>query len=160
MIDAMERSDLIRKVRKYFELWELVSPSVYNFRGELAWGEFDTRLLETLLVLRTEILKVPMIVNNWKSGGTLTQRGFRENTCQLIKDKTMAGKLYMTPHVGMAVDFSSPKLTPDQLRDAIVKNANKLPHRIRLEAAKSAPTWVHLDVRVDDFGKDKITWFG
>lgn len=155
----MTRKQIIKELKKYFDIRELVSPDVYKFRGELAWGEFDTRLLETLLALRKDILKVPIVVNNWASGGKITQRGFRENICQLIKEKTLEGKIYMTPHVGMAVDFSSPKMSADEMREKITANAAKLPHPIRLEKKDKAPTWVHTDVRVDDSKTAKIQWF-
>lgn len=155
----MERSELITKLKKYFDIRELVSKDVYNYRRELAWSEFDTRLLETLLALRVDILKVPMVINNWKSGGSYSQRGFRENICELVAEKTKAGKLYMTAHNGMAVDFTSPKMTPDEIRKVIAANAAKLPHKIRLETSKGAPTWVHIDVRADDFSTAKISWF-
>lgn len=156
----MERREIIIRLKSYFDIRELVSPDVYAYRGELAWGEFDTRLLETTLALRVDILKVPMIVNDWKRGGVHTQRGFRENTCELVAKKTKAGIIYLTPHDGLAIDFTSPKMTPDGIRKTIVANAKKLPYPIRLEDGKSAPSWVHVDVRVDDFCKDKITWFG
>ena len=156
----MERKEVIQKLKKYFSIKELVSRKVFGIRGELAWGEFDTRLLETILVIRRDILKVPLVVNNWSSGGSLEQRGYRENLSDIVKKKTLAGILYMLAHNGKALDFSSPQMTADQMRDAIVKNANKLPHPIRMERREQAPTWVHVDVRVDDLNcKDKINWF-
>lgn len=156
----MERAELIKAFKKYFGIKELVSKRVFEKRGELAWGEFDTRLLEVVLVIRRDILKVPLIVNNWANGGQYQQRGYRENLCEIVKKKTDAGVLYMMAHNGKALDFSSPKMTADEMRDAIVKDADKLPYPIRMEKKEQAPTWVHVDVRVDDLNcKDKITWF-
>ena len=155
----MNRRELINQFKKYFNIKELVSMRVYKARGELAWGEFDTRLLEVMLVIRRDILKVPIVVNNWANGGKLEQRGYRENLCEIVKQKTNSNILYMLSHNGKAIDFSSPKLTADQMRNLIVQNASKLPHPIRLEKSENAPTWVHLDVRVDDFSNNLITWF-
>jgi hypothetical protein len=156
----MERKEVIQKLKKYFNIKELVSRKVFGIRGELAWGEFDSRLLETILVIRRDILKVPMVVNNWSSGGSFEQRGFRENLSAVVKQKTDEGILYMSAHNGKAIDFSSPKMTADEMRTKIVENQNKLPYPIRLEKKELAPTWVHIDVRVDDLNcKNKINWF-
>ena len=156
----MKRIETIKKLKKYFDIRELVSSKVYAFLGEHCWELFDTRLLETLLVLRENILKVPIVVNTWMSGGTLSQRGYRENICNIVAEKTKSNILYISAHtLGMAVDFSSPKMTAEEMRKLINENAIKLPHQIRLEDGKKAPTWVHIDVRTDDSKIKKITIF-
>lgn len=156
----MKRSDIIKQLKQYFDIRELVSKDVYNVLRENGWKKFDTRLLETILILRTKILCVPMVVNNWKAGGTLSQRGFRENTCAIVRQKTAAGKIYLSAHNdGCAIDFSSPKLSADEMRKRIVANAQLLPYPIRLENGKDAPTWVHIDVEVNENITAVISWF-
>ena len=154
----MTRENTIKELRKYFDIRELVSKAVYVKFGEGAWRLFDTRLLETLLALRVDILKVPLVCNNWKSGGSLQQRGFRENTSAIVSDKTKENKMYLSAHtVGQAVDLSSSKMTADIMRNLIVQMKNKLPHKVRIEKAENAPTWLHIDVM--SAGTAKIEWF-
>lgn len=156
----MKRIDTISKLKKYFDIRELVSKDVYNALGQNAWKLIDTRLLETLLALREKILCVPMVINNWKAGGNFSQRGFRENTSDIVKQKTNAGRIYLSAHCfGCAVDFHSTKMTPDEIRHKIAESAKLLPHPVRLENGKDAPTWVHIDVAVNDETTAKINWF-
>ena len=156
----MERHEAITRLKKYFDIRELVSKDVYNKFGQTAWRLFDTRLLETILVLREEILKVPLVCNNWKSGGTLTQRGFRENIAQIVWSKTNAGTLYVSAHcIGQGVDLSSSKMSADDMRNTIGLNARKLPYNVRIENKQGAPTWLHIDVMTEPDSTAKISWF-
>jgi len=154
----MTRENTIKELRKYFDIRELVSKAVWLKFGESAWRLFDTRLLETLLALRVDVLKVPLVCNNWKSGGSLQQRGFRENTSAIVSEKTKEGKLYVSAHtIGQAVDLSSAKMTADVMRNLIVQMKSKLPHKVRIEKAENAPTWLHIDVMSNETAK--VEWF-
>lgn len=156
----MTRQEIIAKIKKHFDVRELVSKDVYNAMGQNAWKLFDTRLLETLYVLRNNILMVPMVINTWKAGGSYSQRGFRENISEIVKQKTAQGKIYLSAHcMGMGVDFHSTKMSADECRKIIAANAKELPYSIRLENGKDAPTWVHLDVMVNDDVTAKLSWF-
>jgi len=133
-------------VKKFFDIKELVSKAAYKAYGESAWAFFDPRLLETLVFIRVR-MGIPLVVNNWQSGGTLQQRGLRCNIDQIVADRTKAGKIYCSAHMrGQGVDFSSGKMNAVNIRKWIREHANELPYPIRLENDKSAPTWVHLDV--------------
>lgn len=146
----MTREQTITALKKYFDIRELVDANVYARFGNTAWKVFDTRLLETLLVLRRDILQVPLICNNWHKGGAYSQRGFRCNISPLVADKTKAGKLYITAHsIGQGVDLSSPKMTADAMRTRLEELKAKLPYPIRYENGKDAPTWLHVDVMTD-----------
>ena len=146
---------IIEKLNKYFDVRELVSPAVYNQFGANAWIVFDKRLLETLLALRADILCVPLVCNNWRAGGANKQRGFRENVCPICKEKTEAGRLYVSAHtIGKGVDLSSPKMDADTMRKTIEKNKSKLPYPVRIEAGVS---WLHIDTMT--ISTDKITYF-
>lgn len=145
----------IEQLKKYFDVRELVSKDVFNKFGQNAWRVFDEKLLKTLLALRTEILNVPLICNNWKAGGTFTQRGFRENLAPLVSDKTKAGRLYLSAHtIGKAVDLSSPKMDAQTMRETIAKNKSKLPYPVRIERGV---TWLHIDTMT--LQSEKITYF-
>ena len=88
----MTRNDLIKEIKKYFQLKELVCPHCLNKYGDKAWQFLSTELLRTILTIRTKILNVPMIVN---SSNKYTQRGLRCNRCNLVANKK---NVYMSAH--------------------------------------------------------------
>lgn len=125
---------------------EIVCPHVYAKWGDKAIRFIRPELRAVLDVVRNKILKCPITINN----KTWTQRGLRCNCCQLVADKTKAGKVYLSAHnLGGGVDFSCSKYTVQQVHDLIKKNANLLPCKIRLESPIDAPTWVHLDIMTE-----------
>ena len=153
-------SNAIKDIKKYFQLQELVSKAVYDKYGEYAWNFFDEKLLATIVALREIILCVPLVCNNWKSGGSFSQRGFRENTCEIVAEKTRANKIYCSAHcLGKGIDLSSPKMTADEMRKKIEANKSILPYSVRIEDAKSAPTWLHIDIMCEQGGINKVTYF-
>jgi NADH-quinone oxidoreductase subunit F len=86
-LDFMTQQGIIEEVRKYFRIEELVCPHTFNKFGESSWRFLNTGYLHTLLVLRTEVLGVPMTMNDYVFGGNITQRGLRCNLCELVKKK-------------------------------------------------------------------------
>ena len=147
----MNKYDLIEEVKKYFAIQELVCAHTFQRFGEGAWRFLDTRLLECLLVVRRDILKVGLVCNDYNFGGSNTQRGLRCNICPLVKSKTNTSKCYQSAHLhGKAVDLVSAKMTAGQMRELIKANADKLPHQVRLE---DGVTWLHLDVENDTNSK-------
>lgn len=159
-------------IKEYFDLEELVCPHVIANFGDRAWMFLDKRLLETIYVIRRGI-DAPMYVNDWATGGSLSQRGLRCNICDLVKKKTIADKVYMTAHSqGEAVDFHAKGMTANEVRMWIVKNQVLLPYPIRLEVGfnpqglneaqirqrimTDTMNWVHFDMRGDG---QKVTFF-
>ena len=156
----MEKKTIVDELRRYFDIRELVSQEVYKKNGENAWRFFDADILRVLLTIRRDIVKAPMVCNNWAKGGLLSQRGLRENTAPMVKAKTEAGLLYLSAHtMGKAFDLSSAKYTADQLRQMIQDHADMLPCNIRMESGKSAPTWLHIDTATAPSQSDKIYIF-
>lgn len=151
---------LISDLSTFFKIYELVDKNVFDKFGEDAWKFFDEQLLETILVLRKKIIKQPMLCNNWKSGGQYSQRGLRENIAPMVWSKTNAGVMYLSAHcLGKAADFSSSKVSADEMRRLIKENQKELPYKVRIESGESAPTWLHIDVMTSHTQKDKILWF-
>lgn len=147
---------MLKGIKKYFGIKELVCPHVYKRFGESAWTFFDPRLLEVLLFIR-ETLGKRIYINNWARGGSLSQRGLRCNCCELVKSKTLAGTVYMSAHnFAMAVDFNVEGMSVSEVHAWIEQNKYLLPHPIRLEEPDGVNR-VHLDVRSD--GSKPITWF-
>lgn len=156
----MKRKQIIDELSRYFKPYELVSKAVYERFGDKSWRFFDTELLETLLILRKHILCVPLICNNWQSGGTFAQRGLRENTAPLVWSKTNAGTMYLSGHcLGKAVDLSSAKMAANEMRSAIRAKKDELPYKVRIENGNDAPTWLHIDVMADPNNREKVQIF-
>ena len=149
----MERSKIISELSKYFKVKELVSNKVYAKYGETSWRFFDTEFLHTLLVLRRDILGVPLICNS----GDNQQRGLRENIAPMVWSKTNAGVMYLSAHcLGKGCDLSSPKMSAEEMRKAIVLKASLLPYKVRIE---KDVTWLHIDVMCSPEQKEKVYFF-
>ena len=133
----MNRDKIIQALRKYFDISELVCPHTLSKWGERSWQFLDTSFLHALLVIRRDILQVPMTCNYDGAG----QRGLRCNRCELVKEKS---SVYLSSHVlGKAGDFTCKGLTAEEARRRIIENAHLLPCNIRLEGGVN---WLHIDV--------------
>lgn len=137
----MKRNELIQKLKNNFNIKELVCSHCYNKFGENAWQFLSTELLSVLYTLRYVIFNKPITVNNWASGGLLSQRGLRCNICQLVKSKN---DVYISAHLlGKAIDFNVQNLNSDEVNQIIKDNIDKFEHPIRLEINTSG--WSHVD---------------
>ena len=133
----MNREEIIRELHKYFQISELVCEHTHARWGERAWQFLDTDYLHCLLVIRRDILQLPMTCNH--SGAN--QRGLRCNMCELVKEKE---ENYLSSHIlGKAGDFTVKGLTAQEARQRIKNNAHLLPCNLRLEDGVS---WLHFDV--------------
>lgn len=132
----MTRDEIIKALQKYFDVSELVCEHTYSEWGEKSWQFLDTEFLHNLLVIRRDILQLPMICNH----DNANQRGLRCNMCQIVKD---SGKLYLSSHIfGRAGDFTVKGLTAQEARSRIRNNAHLLPYSLRME---DGVTWLHID---------------
>lgn len=146
----MTRDTVIRELHKFFQISELVCDHTHSKWGERAWQFLDTAFLESLLVIRRDILQVPMTCNS----SAAHQRGLRCNRCELVKGKS---NVYLSSHIlGKAGDFTVTGMTAEQARQRIMANASLLPCNIRLEGGVN---WLHFDV-LPQFGvTDKVYIF-
>lgn len=148
-----KRQTIIAELKGFFHIKELVCNHTYAKFGERSWQFLDTELLETLLFLRRDLLKVPLVCNT----STLKQRGLRCNMCQIVKDKTAAGVSYLSAHVnGAGLDLSSAKMTAQQMRQLIIANAKNMPHKCRIEKDVN---WLHIDIFDDPTYDGKVKQF-
>lgn len=149
MTMKMSKTEIIEKVKEFFKIEELVCDhTLKRFGREASWKFLSAQGLENLYVLRTEILKVPLIINH----GNAHQRGLRCNLCPLVKSKK---NIYLSGHVlGNAYDITSKELTAAQMRQLIVENQDKLPYPVRMEADV---TWLHIDLNT--YTDKKVTFF-
>lgn len=146
----MKRDDIIRELHKFFQVSELVCAHTFSKWGERSWQFLDTDYLHALLVIRRDILQMPMTCNH---EGAM-QRGLRCNMCALVKDKN---RNYLSSHIlGKAGDFTVKGLTARQARERIRENAHMLPCNIRLE---DDVNWLHFDVLPQYGVEDKVYFF-
>ena len=153
----MDKATVVNQLKKYFKIQEFVDEPTYKRWGENAWNFLNTQLLEVILILRKDILKVPLVCNDWCYGGKNTQRGLRTNLSYLVKEKTDKNIIYLTQHgMGTAVDLVSSKMSAADMRKLIKANASKLPCSIRVE---DDVTWLHIDVMQTISQKEKVYFF-
>lgn len=144
------RDDIIRELHKYFQIRELVCEHTFSKWGERAWQFLDTNYLACLLVIRRDILQLPMVCNH----DGANQRGLRCNRCELVRDK---GSVYLSSHVlGKAGDFTVQGITAQEARSRIRNMAHLLPCPIRMEGGVS---WLHFDVLPQYGITDKVYEF-
>lgn len=113
------------KANKYFTVEELVPKNVYNIIGDDAIRLFNPKALEALENVR-EILGVPLICNNWKSGGTRNNCGYR------VPDSTV-GATKSAHKDGEAFDLVSSKMSAAEMRNKLEANQHLLKYPIRVE---------------------------
>lgn len=151
----MTRSKTIKELRKYFSISELVCDHTLKRFGDAGWVYLDTLALRVLLVLRRDILQVPLVINT----GNRKQRGLRCNCCQLVADKTKQGQNYLSFHIlGKAFDINAVGnvMTAKEMRQRIIEKQDLLPCPVRMEKGVS---WLHIDIMDPTDGEQKIVLF-
>lgn len=135
----MNRADIIRELKKYFSIDELVCNHILARWGEASWQFLDTDYLHCLLILRRDIIGMPMTCNTHKNG--IYQRGMRCNCCKMVKDKANA---YLSAHVlGKGGDFTIHGMRADTARQRIKMLPAAFPCQVRVEGGVN---WLHFDV--------------
>jgi hypothetical protein len=122
---------------QYFKIQELVSPKVYEERGEKAWALMDPRLLETLDWLRSAY--GPMIINNWHSVGTRKFSGLRMPFDDYYSK-------YSQHSFGRAADILFTRHSVDTVIEDIIRHPNE-PIFKHIKGLELDVTWLHIDVR-------------
>lgn len=143
----MTRYEIIKRLKLYFEIYELVGKWTYRIHGERAWKFFSTDALHALLITREGIDK-GFTINTWYWGGRFSQRGLRTNLQNIFRQMFLSFKLYLSGHVlGEAFDFDVKGMTSVEVRKWIVENKHLYPMQIRLERNKNGKpiSWTHLD---------------
>lgn len=131
---------------KYFKLQELVCPDVYKQYGERAWEFFDVSFLKDLDLIR-ELLGVPIIINNWNTGGQYRESGLRCDLCNEVKKSTSKGKINMSAHRNNGADLKPKGISIQKAKDLILNNQDKFQAFKRIESTEFTSTWLHIDCR-------------
>ena len=146
----MTRNEIIRALRQFFDIDELVCSHTMAAWGERAWQFLATDYLHALLIIRRDILRRPMYCNGFGK----YQRGLRCNRCPLVAEKE---SVYLSSHIlGQAGDFTVEGMTAKEARALIRVNAHLLPCNIRLEGGVS---WLHIDTLPQVGVTDKVYVF-
>lgn len=128
-----------------FDIRELVSPAIYEARGERAWELLDCDALVMLQQLRDTF--GPCTVNNWHLGGAFKESGLREAG-------TSTGAAYSQHKFGRAFDCKFRDCSPQMVAEYIVKHPGAFPLLTTIEDTAFTPTWFHFDTRMH--GRDNI----
>jgi len=151
----MTREEILKAIKPFFSIDELVCDHTLKKYGENAWRFLDTNLLWALLIIRRDIIKLPM----WCNSKTAHQRGLRCNRCDIVKNKK---DVYLSAHcLGKAVDLTITGMKAHDAREKIKDNADLLPCKIRLEKWDSGGneiSWLHIDV-IDEEKNPKVYEF-
>lgn len=146
----MRRNEIIKELKNYFSIEELVCNHIFSKWAESSWQFLDTDFLHCLLIIRRDIIQKPMVCN----GKSIKQRGLRCNLCPLVKEK---GIVYMSSHIlGKAGDFVITGMDAEEARSIIKMNAHRLPCNIRIEGGVS---WLHIDTLPQYGVKQKVYEF-
>ena len=143
----MGRFEIIKNLKKYFVIQELVGPRTYRKLKDRAWRLFSTEALLMLLITREGIDK-PFTMNNWHKGGKYSQRGYRSNLQNIVRQLTLTWTLYLSAHpLGEGFDYTVKGMHPEHVRRWIIEHEHLYPMKIRLEHLKNGKpiTWVHQD---------------
>ena len=126
---------------KYFSIQEFVPPTIFSMFGKKSWWFIDPTIVAIADALR-EDLGAPLVCNNWSTGGTFQNRGYRT-------PQSTVGARYSQHRLGNAIDLSSLGLTPAQLLQVIMRNKAKYIALglTTIEDLADTPTWLHLDCR-------------
>lgn len=123
---------------KYFNMWELVNQETYLKFGDSAIMLLNPLLLITLDGLR-EILGVPLIVNNWREGGTYEYSGYRPIDCTI-------GAKYSQHRLGNAADIKPLRMTIGDAFNKIINNKEdeRIKELTTIENIAYTPSWLHV----------------
>lgn len=139
MIESVRLSD-------DFIIQEFIPKEVYDIYGIKSAWFIDIRLVNICQYLRDHIGK-PITINNWFSGGSYNDSGFRVSG---------VGASMSQHKYGRAADLKVKDLTPEEVHAIISEKWNVLKKLglTTLENASKTPTWTHIDLRFT--GMDSI----
>lgn len=126
------------KISDHFDLREFVPKDIWDQYGKNSTWFIDWAIVEGAEWLR-ELFGKPIIINNWHTGGTFQNRGFRH-------PHTTAGARLSQHKFGRAIDFNVVGVKPDEVYDALIKEKGMI-QWTAIEDKAFTPTWTHIDCR-------------
>ena len=127
------------KLSPHFFLQEFVPKEIFDRWGNKSLWFIDSQIVDIAESIRNKVGK-PVIINNWKDGGTYNYSGYRPPECNV--------GVKMSQHRwGRAVDIKVPGIDLLQLYSFIKRNPDKFPEITTLENINHTKTWLHADCR-------------
>ena len=122
---------------KFFHITELVDKPTFDRFGERAWMFFNPVFLRSLDRVRHHF-GVPVTVNDWATGGQLSQRGLRVHTS--------VGATYSQHRFGNAGDYNVEGMEAEEIRQEILKKPDHHDFEL-ITCVEVGVSWVHHDCR-------------
>lgn len=135
------------KISKHFVMQEFLPEAEYltimkyeneELRLKAFYSLIDRRIVKLAEFYR-EYFKVPVIINNWHTGGTYTLRGWRPKNCPI-------GAINSMHKQGKAFDCDIKGLNVQEVRKIIMLN-EELFYKAGLRRIESDVTWLHSDIK-------------
>lgn len=130
-------------VPEHFTVEELVTPEIYEARGEKALELIDVRIVMILDHLREKLGK-PITVNSWLWGGHYSQSGLRDVGHYGTAENFF--KSFSQHKYGRGVDFRVDDMTADEVRQYIYDHRDEGALKY-VTFVEEDVSWVHIDVR-------------
>src|SRR3990167_5426915 len=136
------------KISTYFTIQELVPKELYA-----KWGDKSIWFIQRETLLLADFIRdrfgKAMTINNWHSGGSLNNRGFR------MPDAAIGGTLSQHKF-GRAIDFNIAGITPQDVYKDIIDHSDMYMKAgaTTVEDVAFTNGWTHLDRRWTN--KDEI----
>lgn len=135
---------------KYFKAYELVDRKTYEALGEDSLRIFPASSLEMLDNLR-EFFGVPVLLNDWYTGGRFQWRGFRTINCKEGASKSQH-------RFAKAFDCDVRNHTAEEARQKILANQEN-PLLAQINRIEANVNWLHIDSGDVPTGKQRIYVF-
>lgn len=128
------------RLSPHFYIDELVPKEIFMQYYEKSLMFIDPKLIQMIEGIRT-YFNVPIIINNWYTGGERNESGFR------LPDTT-TGAILSQHKFGRAADLVFPKGTDyEKIRNTIRKNYDTFKQMGITTIEKDTPSWLHIDCR-------------
>ena len=126
---------------KHFDIQEFVPKPIYELYGDKSRWFINPKVVDIAEFIRGEFM-LPVIINNWHTGGTFQERGYRVPT-------TQTGARYSQHKFGNAIDINVKGIPSPELAEWIIAAFPTLKGLglTAIEHPEDTPTWTHLDVR-------------
>ena len=122
---------------KNYPVWCFVPMQVYHVYGDRSWNFLNPNLLFAVDTI-SKFYGKKILINNWRDGGQLSDRGYRSPNCVI--------GAYESPHKrGCAIDFNVPDIAPAQVQIDLQNNYELWPEITRMESIEKTKTWTHID---------------
>lgn len=126
----------------HFYVDELIHPNIYKRFGKYSLKFMNPKLLNVLAIIRN-LIKEPIVVNSWGSGGNFINSGLRDFK------KPLNGKLsYSRHYYGLCLDLKPKTMTIKRLFKIIKENESLFIEAglTVIEDIRYTPTWLHISV--------------